>query len=136
MKKSNGFTLIEVTIASVILFSSLAIMSQIFNSSSLFSIKAQEHAHFYQSSSAAITAIKSDVRYLFRTLPQRDIYESELIVGGTVYEWKANKIQNVTYYHPNDDSVTSNNNFALYSVTVSPISEESLSFEFEVFLWL
>ena len=48
MKANKGFTLLEVLIAAIILFSALALISEIFKSAMLSSDKAVVNAKYYQ----------------------------------------------------------------------------------------
>ncbi|TMO69996.1 PilW family protein [Pseudoalteromonas aurantia] len=138
MRNNNsGFTLVEVLVAAIILFSALAMASEIYSSSSLFSNKARNTSQFYHESNVAITAIKSDVRYEFKQKTMQSSYEGVVLIGGTSFIWHANIISKVTRYPNLASTDIPKPRFGYYQIDVESDEEEGRGkgFTFEVFLW-
>jgi len=138
-KKSAGFTLIEVLIASVILFSALAITAELYSASSLSAQKASEKARFYQISPIAMNAIKSEVRQLSedRRLSQ---FSSEFSISGVSYSWQAERVAFVARATDYNDIEPPREQFGLFLVNVLATTKKnnmnkSTGFQFKVTTW-
>jgi prepilin-type N-terminal cleavage/methylation domain-containing protein len=136
-KKSSGFTLIEVLIASVILFSALAITAELYSASSLSAQKASEKAHFYQTNPVAITVIKTEIRQLSenRTLAE---LSSEFAIGGIHYQWQAQRLAFEPRAPDYDDTTSPNPQFSLFQVNVivqNKDTDKTEQFQFRVAAW-
>ena len=116
-KKSAGFTLIEVLIASVILFSALAITAELYSASSLSAQKASNKAHFYQINPIAITAIKTEIRQLSENKKLAEL-SSELTISGIHYQWQAQRIAFEPRASDYDDFTPPRPQFGLFEVVV------------------
>ncbi|MDT0602815.1 PulJ/GspJ family protein [Thalassotalea castellviae] len=86
----NGFTLIEVLVAAVILFASIATVSMVYRGAFLSSEKAEQHVTLSGMMPIILANIKKDIRSL------GDSQENELAKQGQVwevsYQWKAQQV--------------------------------------------
>jgi type II secretory pathway component PulJ len=91
LKKTNGFTLIEILIASVILFSSLAVVSMIYRGAFISSEKANNHISLV----GVLPSILANVRQEIRSKGNSSV--SELSQQGVAwdiqYKWQAHLIE-------------------------------------------
>jgi len=133
MKANKGFTLIEVLIAAVILFSSLAITAQLFSASSLSADKAAATAQYYQQSELVITTIKSQLRERYKRNKNTEL-NGEVETSGQVYTWQAQKTKAIAPPMDIDDVIPPEPRFARFLVTVELISRGK-SFQFETVAW-
>jgi len=89
--KDNGFTLIEVLVAAVILFASIATVSMIYRGAFLSSEKANKHVTI----SGVMPSIMANIRANIRA--QGNSFESQLSNQGNAwnveYKWQANLVQ-------------------------------------------
>lgn len=133
MKANKGFTLIEVLIAAIILFSSLAITAQLFSASSLSAEKAANSAQYYQSAELVITNIKSQLRERFEDTKQTE-YSGVTTVFGYEYTWQAKIEKKITPPRSVDDDFPPKPRYPVFIVAVeSP--KMSKSFQFRVVAW-
>ncbi|WP_404341349.1 PilW family protein [Pseudoalteromonas mariniglutinosa] len=133
MKTEQGFTLIEVLIAAVILFSSLAITAQLYSASSLSAEKAANAAQYYQSAELVITNIKSQLRERFENTKQAE-YSGTTTIFGYQYEWQATTQSKITPPSSIDDDTPPLPRYPVFLVAVeSP--KTGKSFEFRVVAW-
>lgn len=133
MKANNGFTLIEVLIAAIILFSSLAITAQLFSASSLSADKAAATAQYYQQSELVITTIKSQLRERFKRNKNADL-QGEIEAAGQIYSWQAVKTASIAPPMDIEDTEPPEPRFARFLVTVELINKGK-SFQFETVAW-
>lgn len=133
MKANKGFTLIEVLIAAIILFSSLAITAQLFSASSLSADKAAATAQYYQQSELVITTIKSQLRERYKRNKNIDL-KGEIQAAGQLYIWQAAKTASIAPPMDIDDVIPPEPRFARFLVTVELISKGK-SFQFETVAW-
>ncbi|QUI69707.1 prepilin-type N-terminal cleavage/methylation domain-containing protein [Pseudoalteromonas piscicida] len=129
--KVKGFTLIEVLIAAIILFSSIALVSQLFKSALVFSSKAAEVAQFYQLAPSLVTSIKSELRLVASTKEAN--YEGKVELLGERFNWQARRIL-FNNEQGREDFFKKNQRFAVYNVMVTG-SKANEQFEFEVATW-
>ena len=135
MKNNSGFTLIEVLIASLILFSSLALIAELFSSSLLTSNKASETTKLYQVSPAAITSIKSQIRSS-KERENKQAFSGTVIVQGVVFDWQASLISLKRPPTFLGDIGSMPEIFGRYNVSViAHLDEKLVPFEFEVATW-
>jgi len=135
MKSDKGFTLVEVLIAAVILFSALAISAEIFKSSTFSANKASQVARFYQVSPAAISAIKLQLKESSYNLSEPNL--SGLVkIYGIEYSWSASLISNKAPAVYEGDTDVGPARFKRYTVNVSAsLSQKRHDFSFEVSTW-
>lgn len=136
-KTSSGFTLIEVLIAAVILFSALAITAELYSASSLSAQKASNKAHFYQINPIAITSIKAGIRQLSENRKLTE-FSGELSISGIHYQWQANRIAFKPRAPDYDDFEPPKAQFGIFQVDVvaqNTITEKGDVFQFEVATW-
>ena len=136
-KSSSGFTLIEVLIASVILFSALAITAELYSASSLSAQKASNKAYFYQINPIAITAIKSEIRQLTENRKLAEL-SSDFSVSGIHYQWQAQRVAFKPRAPDPDDFSPPRPQFALFQVNVvgqNTLTEKVDEFQFKVATW-
>ncbi|MDX2370002.1 MAG: prepilin-type N-terminal cleavage/methylation domain-containing protein [Colwellia sp.] len=91
ISKDNGFTLIEVLVASVILFASIATVSMIYRGAFLSSEQANKHVNISGVMPSLLANVRSDIR------TQGNTFESQLGDQGNAwsvqYQWQANLVQ-------------------------------------------
>ena len=135
MNKNKGFTLLEVLIAAIILFTALALASELFKSATLSTDIAVKTAKYFQITPSAITAIKFDLR---SKVKNRDIPEAdgELELFGIYYSWQANR---ETFNSPPTDELSDfseRNRFSIYNVDILAKSAgREREFSFKVATW-
>lgn len=137
MKKvSKGFTLIEVLIAAVILFSALAVTSELYSSSSLSAEKASESSRVSQASLIAVQTIKTQLR---KSAEQRSLSEHTgvSLVMGIEFHWTANRESFLSRARELSDIDPPKQQFSLFDVEVTPVSarRQFASFSFKVVTW-
>lgn len=135
MKNNSGFTLIEVLIAAIILFTALALISDIYKSASLSASKAVSNAKYYQITPAAITAIKTSLR---EKVKAKDIPEvqGEILIFEITYFWQATRV--VFNSAPTEEfaDFEQQNRFSIYDVKVTAKFEgKERLFLFKVATW-
>ncbi len=136
-KKNAGFTLIEVLIAAVILFSALAVTAELYSASSLSAQKAGNKAHFYQINPIAITAIKTEIRGLSENRKLAE-FSSELNISGIHYQWQAQRVAFEPRAPEFDDNMPPKAQFGLFQVAViaqNKQTEKLDEFKFKVATW-
>lgn len=136
-QQNGGFTLIEVLIAAVILFSALAITAELYSTSSFSAQKASNKAHFYQINPIAITAIKTEIRELTENRALAKL-SSEFTISGLHYQWQAQRIAFEPRAPDIDDVAPPNPQFGLFQVNViaqNTISDTTNEFTFRVVTW-
>lgn len=135
MKCVKGFTLIEVLIAAIILFTSLAIIADIFKGSTLLANKASETARMYQVHPTAISAIKSQLKDKVKVTKAADA-NGQIIIFGVEYNWQA---QRIVFNSPPPDSISGAeypNVYGVYDVTVeAKLGEKIQDFTFKAATW-
>lgn len=89
-QNNKGFTLIEVLIAAVILFTALALTAELYNASSLSANKITESAKLSQANVIAVQAIKSDLRKLAENRKLSE-HTGQVIISGINYQWQAER---------------------------------------------
>lgn len=133
INSSKGFTLVEVLIAAVILFSALAIAGELFSASSLAATKAAKTAQYYQQATVAISTIKSDIRQRYNPQTKQPM-EGHVLINGVQFNWRA-EVQDI-FARPQgiDEVEPPTPRFAYYQVRVeSPVNLRE--FDFSVVAW-
>jgi type II secretory pathway component PulJ len=91
IKKDKGFTLIEVLVASVILFASIATVSMVYRGAFLSSEQANKHVSISGVMPSLLANIRADIRV------QGNSFESQLEGQGNAwnveYRWQATLVQ-------------------------------------------
>jgi len=85
-KESKGFTLVEVLVASLILFSVLATVSMVYRGAISSSTKATQHLKINSVIQALITHIEHEVNLNSKT--DNNAIEYEGVMNGVSYKWK------------------------------------------------
>ncbi len=88
--KSTGFTLIEVMVASVILFASIAVVSVVYRGAFISSQKAEQHVEL----SGVLPTVLANIRDEIRSNGNNDLTDisGKSAVWAIKYEWQANLI--------------------------------------------
>lgn len=117
MNNNKGFTLIEVLIAAVILFSALAITADLYKASSFTASRVTNKANFYQATPVVISTIKSELRALSkkRKLPE---YSGQFFSAGVEYQWQATRTSFKSRVKGFDESFEPPLQFGLYTIDV------------------
>lgn len=135
MNKSKGFTLVEVLISAIILFSVLALAAEIYNSSTFSANKAAKSARFFQIHPAVISAIKLDLRSQARNKKKTHI-AGELNVFGMYYTWQSERISFLPKPKEQDSNTESEPQFGMFEVLVQANQGTKIqSFSFQVATW-
>lgn len=136
--KIKGFTLIEVLISAVILFSALAITAELYSASSLSAQKASNKARFYQLSPIAISTVKSQLRQQSENRVASQ-FSGQLAISGIKYNWEANRISFKPRAADFDDIEPPRQQFGLFLVNVvaSEVmnNNKTTEFQFQVATW-
>lgn len=135
MRSQAGFTLIEVIIAAVILFSAVAVTSELYKSSLLSAEKAGASAQIYQINPTAVSMIQSSIIELHQ-LGSKPRYSQQFDLMGVNYSWQAERL----FFKPRApftvDEVPTDDRYSLYSVTVKVRKgTKVVDFKFEVAAW-
>lgn len=136
-QQNAGFTLIEVLIAAVILFSALAITAELYSASSLSAQKASSKAHLYQINPIAITAIKTEIRHLTENRKLAEL-SNEFTISGIHYQWQAKRIAFEPRAPEYDDFAPPKPQFGLFQVNVIAQykdTDKANDFQFKVATW-
>jgi len=134
-KHNQGFTLIEVLIAAIILFSSIALVGQLFSASSLSSQKAAKVAQYNQVVPLVNRMIKIDIQ-------QRAKDRSLANMDGTMnffdidFIWRAERISFLPPPMSALDEQPWSDRFGLYDVSVITQQQNKQSqYSFNVATW-
>ena len=84
-KNQGGFTLIEILIAGIILFSVISIVSTIYRGAVLSSSKASQHIEL----STSVPLLLDTIRFNIRQASKETIIAQEGIIDGVVFKWEA-----------------------------------------------
>jgi prepilin-type N-terminal cleavage/methylation domain-containing protein len=134
LSSNKGFTLIEVMISAVILFSALAITAELFKASSFSADKAARSAKFYQIHPAAISAIRLSLKEVAHNNPATN-FTDEVMLFGINYHWQA-ELQSLLSPAAQGDESPGEPRFALYQVQVlAKKANKEQRFSFQVATW-
>jgi prepilin-type N-terminal cleavage/methylation domain-containing protein len=134
-KGNQGFTLIEVLIAAIILFSSIALVAQLFSASSLSSRKATKVAQYNQVVPLVNKMIKIDIqqRAIDRSLANM---EGKMHFFNIDFIWRAERISFLPPPMSADDVEPWSDRFGLYNVSVITQQQNKQSqYSFNVATW-
>lgn len=136
MKTNKGFTLVEVLIASVILFSSIAVVAELYSSSQFTSNKISNSVQLFQVGKVAIPVIKSSVRrrLLYSEFP--NVIEGAESINGVAIRWSAMK--ELRYFPPKpiDELEINIDRFAVYRLDVEmQFNTKEYAFSTKVNVW-
>lgn len=135
-QKNKGFTLIEVLIAAVILFSTLAITAELYSASSLSANKVIKNSQLSQASIVAVQAIKAEIH---KQAEQRRLSEhsGRVLIMGVEFQWVANRESYKTRAREPSDDQPPRKQFSLFNVEVTPVvdSKQYRLFSFKVATW-
>ncbi len=135
LKIEQGFTLIEVLIAAVILFSALSLTAELFKVSSFSSTKASNTTTFYQVHPAALASIKLEVKISAHKNLGEDL-NGTLRILGIDYVWQANLLSLLPPAPDLNRVEEENARFGLYQVEVNASKEtKKQHFVFLVATW-
>jgi prepilin-type N-terminal cleavage/methylation domain-containing protein len=136
-QQSAGFTLIEVLIAAIILFSALAVTAELYSASSLSAQKASNKAHFSQINPIAITVIKTEIRQLTENRKLTEL-SNEFTISGILYQWDAQRIAFDPRAPDDEDFAPPRSQFGLFQVDIlaqNTQTEKEEIFQFRVATW-
>ncbi|MBU2891945.1 prepilin-type N-terminal cleavage/methylation domain-containing protein [Colwellia sp. D2M02] len=116
-RANQGFTLIEVLIAAIILFASIALVAELFSASSLSSKKAIRVAEYNQAVPLINRIIKSEIQSKAVDLSLSS-FSGELLAFGVDFQWQAERISLLSPPLEPDSNVARAATFGLFNVTV------------------
>ncbi|WP_372767929.1 prepilin-type N-terminal cleavage/methylation domain-containing protein [Pseudoalteromonas sp.] len=135
MNSNKGFTLIEVLVASLILFASLALIAELFGSSFLTSHKASSTTRLYQIAPIAVAGVKSQLRSAEGLSSQSDV-SGTLTVQGVRFNWQAKLLDRVQPPEFLGDVGEKPKLYGRYHISVVALTEtREVPFDFEVATW-
>ncbi|WDE00520.1 type IV pilus modification PilV family protein [Thalassomonas actiniarum] len=137
-KSTAGFTLIEILVASVILFSSIAVVSVVYKGAYLASEKADSHMTI----AGAVPIILGNIREKIRGQGNADDIQlhGNDVAWGVVYQWRADQLDfkppPVSFDIDSGQMIESDNKYKLWQVEVTlTYSNASHTFEFNELSW-
>lgn len=86
-KKQSGFTLIEVLVASVILFSSIAIVGVVYKGVLVSTVKAEKHMHLASVVPTAVDKIERELKTIGNNTQQEG--SGTFVLLGVTANWRA-----------------------------------------------
>jgi len=130
----KGFTLIEVLIAAIILFSSIALVAELFSSSSLSSQKASQVTQYNQTLPLVKNIIKDNIQLQAkdRSISQMN---GTVLAFGVSFIWNAQRVSLLPAAPEEESDSPGENKFGLFSVTIATEKEHSSIYTFEVATW-
>jgi prepilin-type N-terminal cleavage/methylation domain-containing protein len=135
ISKNQGFTLIEVMISAIILFSALALSAELFKASSFSADKAARSAQFYQVHPVAMAAIKLDLKEQAYNKPQTD-FSGQMMLFGINYQWQARQVSLAKPAVSQESNRVVVPRFGLYDVDVNAEKiNKNQQFSFQVATW-
>ncbi|WMN61214.1 prepilin-type N-terminal cleavage/methylation domain-containing protein [Pseudoalteromonas xiamenensis] len=129
----QGFTLIEVLISSVILFSSIALTSQLYNQIDYLSKKASNSMVYNQIGNVAIDLVKTKIQNSKLASNNRDIAEGSEMINGVSFLWTARLVRRVKPPRDIDDIIEPKERFSVFKVTIMISQKQNV--EFNVVVW-
>lgn len=135
-KKQSGFTLIEILISGVILFSVISIVSSIYRGAVLSSSKASKSIEL----SAAVPLLLDTIRFHIRESKETSTLSQDGVIDGIVFEWQASVIKEGAppkRFSPEDGSIINfTTRFYLWKVELQLEKDERQAYyEFEELTW-
>ncbi len=115
---NKGFTLIEVLIASIILFSAIALVAELFSASSLSSKKAAKIAQYNQTIPLVNRMIKADIQQRAKDRSLSNMQGSVMFLD-IEFNWQANRTSFLSPAMSANDEVRWSPRFGLFTVLVS-----------------
>jgi len=133
---SKGFTLIEVLISAVILFSALAITAELYSVSSFSVNKATEKALVAQINPIALSSIKAEIHRLSEN-KQLTEFSDELNISNINYSWQASRKKFAARAMMPDETIPPEPQFGLFDVIVFAHYQDNraVEFTFKVSTW-
>lgn len=135
INKSSGFTLIEILIAAVILFSSIAIVAELFSASNLTSDKIVASNRAHQAVYASIPMIKEDLRSKVYKSAKPDNLSGSVNSFSMVIEWQATILERFAPPKDIDDIFEQPKRYALYQVDMNASVQPQKMFSFTMVVW-
>lgn len=132
---NTGFTLIEVLIAAIILFSSVALIAQLTGSARLTSDKATQTTAIYQTAPLVIQMIKAQVQAKAKAQAISE-FSGTVMMLGVQYQWQATRTSFKAAPKDIDDVNDPKQRFGLYNIEVTAAyNQVEHRFSFEVASW-
>ncbi|WP_286233248.1 PulJ/GspJ family protein [Thalassotalea sediminis] len=131
----EGFTLIEVLIAAIILFSSISLVAEIYSSSSIASKKSIQRVNFFQSMSLANKRINFDLRAMAED-KRSTSFSGSFEILKVSYKWNATR--ELFLAPPYDDYSEINwpAKFGFFNVQVTAAQQSfNRNYELKVVTW-
>ena len=134
MTTSRGFTLIEVLIAAIILFSAIALTAQVYSASTLSAQKAARTAEIYQFAGVAVDQVKQQLRMNPQAQNAASNVSGELEIGGVRFLWRAQLVNKLAPQRDYDEAFDPPERFWLYQVDLEAEHRGSIG-RFQVVVW-
>ncbi len=131
----QGFTLIEVLIAAIILFSAIALVAELFSASSLSSKKAAKIAQYNQTIPLANRKIQQEVLTRAKNRNLTSLQGSENLFGIN-FTWRAERIAFLPPARQAEDEDSRPAKFGLFTVVVdTEQGSRKAEYQFDVATW-
>jgi len=135
MNNAKGFTLVEVLISAIILFSALALAAEMYSASTFSAKKSAKSARFFQIHPAVISAIKLELRAQSKDRNKTSI-TGELNIYGISYIWQSERISFLAKPKEADTNIENEPQFGVFQVKVQALKEaKKHEFSFQVATW-
>lgn len=117
MNKAQGFTLVEVMIAAIILFTALAYTAQLYSGASLSAEKALSVAQKEQLATVLVSAVKTDLRIAAKDKTQSN-HQGSIMLASETYVWQAQRVSFNARAMELSDAEPPRPQFSLFDVNV------------------
>lgn len=135
VNKPSGFTLIEVLIAAVILFSSIAIVAELFSASNLSADKIVDSNRTHQAIYSGIPMVKEALRTKVYKAAKPEYVTGVVESFSMPIVWRANVVERFAPPRDIEDTFEQPKRYTLYQVEMSTSYQPDRVFSFNMVVW-